>query len=52
MKDQASRDTIPVMESGDKKKTNMVGVGADGKCKFKKAERAENLLHLMYWGPK
>lgn len=39
--------------SRDKEKANMEGVGikADEKCKFKEAERAEKLFHLICWGP-
>lgn len=39
--------------SSDKEKANVVrvGIGADGKCKIREAERAEKLLHLICWGP-
>lgn len=35
------------------KRRSMEGVGikTDEKCKFKEAERAEKLFHLICWGP-
>ncbi|KAJ1395874.1 hypothetical protein SESBI_33044 [Sesbania bispinosa] len=62
MKDQASKGLMPVMKigdsdkflhvnlSGDKEKVKMVG--AEGKCRFREAEKAENLMHIICWGPK